>query len=150
MLNDDADKDMLLRQFDHIKETSMYELYDRANNFANVPTVHCFTDISYDDEHPIIIITGRDITVHVYLMSDGTIESVALNGSSFINFAFKHVLSHFCDEHVKRIGEGSKYSETCRLIRFSDMSQHIKELQNDLNNALKLRFVREERSTWIQ
>ena len=147
MLNGDAEMNILLRNLDHIKRTSVYELYDRANGFTNV---HCFKDIMYDDEHPIIIITGRDITVHVYLMNDGTIESVVLNGLSFINFVFKHVLSHFCDEHVKRIWEGSKYSETCRLIRFSDMCQHIKGLQNDLNDALKLRFVREERSVWTQ
>jgi hypothetical protein len=142
MLNSDAEMNILLRNLDHIKRTSVYELYDRANEFTNV---HCFKDIMYDDEHPIIIITGRDITVHVYLMNDGTIESVALNGSSFINLIFKQVLSHFCDEHVKRIWEGSKYSETCRLIRFSDMCQHIKELQNNLNDVLKLHFVRKEK-----
>lgn len=139
---------MLLRDLDHIKRTSVHELL--GNSSKGVPHVHCFKDIMYDDEHPILIITSRDITVHVYLMSDGTIESVVLNGLSFINFVFKHVLSHFCDEHVKRIWEGSEYSETCRLIRFSDMCQHIKGLQNDLNNALRLRFVREDRSIWIQ
>ena len=74
-------------------------------------------------------------------MNDGTIETVALNGSSFINLIFKQVLSYFCDEHVKRICEGSKYSETCRLIMFNDMCQHIKELQNNLNDAIKSRFV---------
>ena len=142
MLNSDAEMNILLRNLDHIKRASVYELYDRANGFTNV---HCFKDIMYDDEHPIIIITGRDITIHVYLMNDGTTESVALNGSSFINLIFKQVLSHFCDEHVKRIWEGSKYSETCRLIRFSDMCQHIKELQNNLNDVLKLHFVRKEK-----
>lgn len=144
MLNSDVELDILLRELDHIKKTSVCELYDRANKFTNVQTVHCFKDISYNDDHPIIIITSRNITVHVYLMNDGTIESVALNGSSFINLIFKQVLSHFCDEHVKRIWEGSKYSETCRLIRFSDMCQHIKELQNNLNDVLKLHFVRKE------
>lgn len=148
MLNSDAEMNMLLRDLDHIKRTSVYELL--GDSSKRVPHVHCFKDIMYDDEHPIIIITGRDITVHVYLMSDGTIESVVLNGLSFINFVFKRVLSHFCDEHVKRIWEGSKYSETCRLIRFNDMGQHIKGLQNDLNIALKLRFIREDRSVWTQ
>lgn len=148
MLNSDAEMNMLLRDLDHIKRTSVHELL--GNSSKGVPHVHCFKDIMYDDEHPIIIITGRDITVHVYLMSDGTIESVVLNGLSFINFVFKRVLSNFCDKHVKRIREGSGYSETCRLIRFSDMGQHIKGLQNDLNIALKLRFVREDRSVWTQ
>lgn len=148
MLNGDAEMNMLLRNLDHIKRTSVHELL--GDSSKGVPHVHCFKDIMYDDEHPIIIITGRDITVHVYLMSDGTIESVVLNGLSFINFVFKRVLSNFCDKHVKRIREGSGYSETCRLIRFSDMGQHIKGLQNDLNIALKLRFVREDRSVWTQ
>ena len=148
MLNSDAEMNMLLRDLDHIKRTSVHELL--GDSSKGVPHVHCFKDIMYDDEHPIIIITGRDITVHVYLMSDGTIESVVLNGLSFINFIFKRVLSNFCDKHVKRIREGSGYSETCRLIRFSDMGQHIKGLQNDLNIALKLRFVREDRSVWTQ
>ena len=148
MLNNDAEMNILLRNLDHIKRTSVHELL--GNSSKGVPHVHCFKDIMYDDEHPIIIITGRDITVHVYLMNDGTIEFIAINGSSFINFAFKQVLSHFCDKHVKRIWEGTKYSENCKLIRFSDMCQHIKGLQNDLNNALKLRFVREERSVWTQ
>ena len=148
MLNSDAEMNMLLRDLDHIKRTSVHELL--GNSSKGVPHVHCFKDIMYDDEHPILIITGRDITVHVYLMSDGTIESVVLNGLSFINFVFKRVLSNFCDKHVKRIREGSGYSETCRLIRFSDMGQHIKGLQNDLNIALKLRFVREDRSVWTQ
>lgn len=148
MLNGDAEMNMLLRNLDHIKRTSVHELLGYSSK--GVPHVHCFKDIMYDDEHPIIIITGRDITIHVYLMNDGTIEFIAINGSSFINFAFKQVLSHFCDEHVKRIWEGTKYSENCKLIRFSDMCQHIKGLQNDLNNALKLRFVREERSVWTQ
>ena len=143
--NDDAELDILLREFDHIKKTSVYELYDRTNQFTNVPTVHCFADINYDDEHPIIIITGRDITVHVYLMSDGTIESVGLNGLSFINLVFKQILSHFCDEYAKKVWEGSKYDENCKLIRFSDMRQHIKELQNDLNDAIKSHFVRKEK-----
>ena len=141
MLNSDVELDILLRELGHIKKTSVCELYDRDNRFTNVQTVHCFKDISYDDEHPIIIITSRNITVHVYLMNDGTIETVALNGSSFINLIFKQVLSYFCDEHVKRIWEGSKYSETCRLIMFNDMCQHIKELQNNLNDAIKSRFV---------
>lgn len=148
MLNSDAETNMLLRDLDHIKRTSVHELL--GDSSKGVPHVHCFKDIMYDDKHPIIIITGRDITVHVYLMSDGTIESVVLNGLSFINFVFKRVLSNFCDKHVKRIREGSGYSETCRLIRFSDMGQHIKGLQNDLNIALKLRFVREDRSVWTQ
>lgn len=148
MLNGDAEMNMLLRNLDHIKRTSVHELL--GDSSKGVPHVHCFKDIMYDDDHPIIIITGRDITVHVYLMSDGTIESVVLNGLSFINFVFKRVLSNFCDKHVKRIREGSGYSETCRLIRFSDMGQHIKGLQNDLNIALKLRFVREDRSVWTQ
>ena len=142
MINGDAEMNMLLRNLDHIKRTSVHELL--RDSSKGVPHVHCFKDIMYNDEHPIIIITGRDITVHVYLKSDGTIES------SFINYAFKQVLSHFCDKHVKRIWEGTKYSENCKLIRFSDMCQHIKGLQNDLNNALKLRFVREERSVWTQ
>ena len=148
MLNNDAEMNILLKNLDHIKRTSVHELL--GDSSKRVPHVHCFKDIMYDDEHPIIIITGRDITVHVYLMSDGTIESVVLNGLSFINFVFKRVLSNFCDKHVKRIREGSGYSETCRLIRFSDMGQHIKGLQNDLNIALKLRFVREDRSVWTQ
>ena len=146
--NDTFEKDQALKELDHIKKNSMCGLL--GNSSKGVPHVHCFKDIMYDDEHPILIITGRDITVHVYLMSDGTIESVVLNGLSFINFVFKHVLSNFCDKHVKRIREGSGYSETCRLIRFSDMGQHIKGLQNDLNIALKLRFVREDRSVWTQ
>ena len=148
MLSSDAEMNMLLRDLDHIKRTSVHELL--GNSSKGVPHVHCFKDIMYDDEHPILIITGRYITVHVYLMSDGTIESVVLNGLSFINFVFKRVLSNFCDKHVKRIQEGSGYSETCRLIRFSDMGQHIKGLQNDLNIALKLRFVREDRNVWTQ
>lgn len=140
MENDDTiERDLALKELDHIKKNSMCGL---LGNFSKeVPHVHCFKDIQYDDEHPIIIITGRDINVHVYLMNDGTIESVVLNGSSFINIAFKQVLSHFCDEYVKSIWEGSKYTKSCKLARFNHMGRHIKELQNNLNDAIKLRFV---------
>lgn len=147
--NDTFEKDKALKDLDHIKKNSICGLIGQSSD--GVPYVHCFRDIRYDDEHPIIIITGGgDIIIHIYLLSNGETDIRMFNGDAWIGSFTKKALLDFCEEHIKPIWEGSKYSETCKLIHFSDMCRHIRELETSINTAIGLDFsIRKERSRWI-